>query len=68
MEKYIAEKKISFSATEEQEFRNLLNRWSKSEEGYESRPIGKDVKIVPVMHPSSSFSPEYWNQFLSTII
>ena len=48
MEKYIAEKKISFSATEEQEFRNLLNRWSKSEEGYESRPIGKDVKIVDV--------------------
>lgn len=28
----------------------------------------KEVKIVPIMHPSSSFSPEYWHQFLSTII
>ena len=28
----------------------------------------KEVKIVPIMHPSSSFSPEYWQQFLSTII
>ena len=28
----------------------------------------KEVKIVPIMHPSSSFSPDYWHQFLSTII
>ena len=28
----------------------------------------KEVKVVPIMHPSSSFSPEYWHQFLSTII
>lgn len=28
----------------------------------------KDVKVVPVMHPSSSFSPEFWHEFLSTII
>ena len=28
----------------------------------------KEVKVVPIMHPSSSFSPEYWHQFLSAII
>ena len=29
---------------------------------------GKEVKVVPIMHPSSSFSPDFWHQFLSIII
>lgn len=28
----------------------------------------KEVKVIPIMHPSSFFSPEFWHNFLSAVI
>lgn len=28
----------------------------------------KEVKVIPIMHPSSFFSPEFWHKFLSVVI
>ena len=29
---------------------------------------GSEVRAVPIMHPSSSFSPDYWHRVLTAVI
>lgn len=29
---------------------------------------GSEVRVVPIMHPSSSFSPDYWHRVLTAVI